>query len=70
VIIRTPVSVSAVESVTTIDAIPLSVVAIGRDDDHAKYWRWSIEDRSRRRRRVIVTRRGSVVRLNHFGAGI
>ena len=68
---RTPVSVAPIESVATIDAKPRSVVAIGRGNDHANYWRWSIEDRSRRwRRRVIVSRRGSAVRLNHLGAGV
>ena len=66
---RTPVSVAPVESVSTIAAEPRSVIAIARGNDHANYWRWNIEDRSRRRR-VVVIRRGSTVRLNHLGSGI
>src|SRR6266480_2092308 len=68
---RTPVSVAPIEAVGTIPPEPRSVIAIARANKHANYWRWSIEDRSRRRWwRVIVRRPGSAVRLNHFGAGI
>src|SRR5437667_7245291 len=67
---RTPVSVSTVESVCTIEAKPRSIVAIARGNDYANYWRRGVEDRARWWRRVIVRRRGSAVRLNHFSAGI
>src|SRR6266496_2378204 len=67
---RTPVSVSTVESVRTIEAKPWSVVAIARGNDYANYRRRGVEDRARWWRRVIVRRCGSAVRLNHFGAGI
>ena len=72
VMMRSPISVAPVESVGTIGAEPRSVVAIGRANNHANYWRRRIEDRSRRwwRRRVIVPWRGSAVRLNHLGASI
>jgi hypothetical protein len=70
VTMRTPVSVAPVKSVATVIPEPRSVVAIARGNDHANYWGWNIEDRSRRRRRVVVIRRGSAVRLNDFGAGI
>jgi hypothetical protein len=68
--VRTPISVAPIESVGTENPEPRSVVSIARGNDHADYWRWSIEHRSRRRRCVIVSWRGSVVRLNDFGAGI
>lgn len=70
VTIRTPISVSAVKSVRTIEAKPWSVVAKARGNDHANYWRRGVEDRARWRWRVIVRRCGSAVRLNHFSAGI
>ena len=67
---RTPISVSAVESVGTVDSKPRPVIAIGRVDDDANRRRRSVVDRARRRRRVIVSRRGSAVRFNHLGAGV
>jgi hypothetical protein len=70
VTMRTPVSVSTIESVRTIEAKLWSVVAIARGNDYANYWRRGVEDRARWWRRVIVCRRGSAVRLNHFSAGI
>jgi len=44
---RTPVSVSTIESVRTIEAKPWSVVAITRGNDYANYWRRGVEDRAR-----------------------
>jgi hypothetical protein len=70
VTMRTPVSVSTVESVRTIEAKPWSIVAIARGNDYANYWRRDVENRARWWRRIIVRRCGSAVRLNHFGAGI
>ena len=70
VTMRTPVNVSTVESVRTIEAKPWSVVAIARGNDYANYWRRGVEDRARWWRRVIVRRCGSAVRLNHFSAGV
>ena len=67
---RTPVSVSTVESVCTIEAKPRSIVAIARGNDYANYWRRGVEDRARWWRRVIVRRCGRAVRLNHFSAGV
>ena len=67
---RAPISMVPVESVAMIGAEPRSVVAIGWANNHANYWRRSIEDRRRRWGRVIVRPSGSTVRLNHFGAGI
>src|SRR5437870_3370760 len=71
VMMRTPMSVSAVESVGTVEPEPRRVIAVGRmDDDDANRWRRSIEDWARWWRRVVVSRRWSVVRLNHLGAGV
>jgi hypothetical protein len=70
VMVGAPITMAPVESVAMIRAEPRSVIAIARANKHANYWRWSIEDRSRRWWRVIVRRPGSAVRLNHFGAGI
>ncbi len=70
VTMRTPVSVSTIESVRTIEAKPWSVVAITTGNEYANYWRRGVEDRARWWRRVIVRRRWSAVRLNHFSAGI
>ncbi len=66
---RTPISVSAVESVRAVNAEPRPVQAIGRVDDDADRRRRSVVNRARRRR-VIVSWRGSAVRFNHFGAGV
>jgi hypothetical protein len=68
VMMRTPISVSAVESVGKPE--PRPIIAIARGNDHGNYWRRGVEDRARWRRRVIVSRCGSAVRLNHFSAGI
>ena len=68
--VRAPISMAPVESLGTKCAEPRSVVAKARANNHANYWRPSIEDRARRWRRVIVRWPGSAVRLNHFSAGI
>src|SRR5438094_10412215 len=67
---RTPVSVSTVESVCTIEAKPRSIVAIARGNDYANYWRRGVEDRARWWRRVIVRRCGRAVRRNHLSPGV
>src|SRR5438874_9226056 len=64
---RTPINVAAVESVGTVEPEPRPVIAIGRIDD-ANRRRRSVVDRTRWR--VIVSRRGSAVRLNHLGARV
>jgi hypothetical protein len=66
-----PVTVPAVESAATEKPEPRSVVAIARPDEDAEANRWNVYDRARRRwRRVIVSSRGSAVRLNHICAGV
>ena len=66
-----PVSVAAVEPVGTIETKSRTVITTkGRaDDDADANWR-NKYDGPRRWRRVIVSRRGCAVRLNHICAGV
>ena len=66
-----PVSVAAVEPVATVVAKSRTVITTKRwtDEDPEANWR-DIYDRARRWWRVIVSRRGCAVRLDHIGAGI
>ena len=66
-----PISVAAIEPVTTIEAKSRTVITTKRwtDDDAKANWR-NIYDRARRWWRVIISRRGCAVRLNHIGAGV
>src|SRR5437773_12235820 len=65
-----PENGAAVESVATEKPEPRSVEAIARTDgDAERNWR-RVYDRARRRWRVIVTARGSAVRLNRVSAGV
>ena len=64
--IRTPKNVAAVEPV---DAEPRAVIPVGRKDEDINRRRRSVVNGAWRRR-VIVSRRGSAVTVNHFGAGV
>ena len=69
VMTKTPVTVSAVKSARTVPPEARSVVAIARADHNAyAHRRWHID--WTRWRRVIVTGRGSSVRLNHICARV
>jgi len=66
-----PVRVSAVVLVAAVKTVAASVIAKARSKENAdanrrneKHGTW------RRRRRVIITRRGRAVRLNHICAGV
>src|SRR5437870_7960111 len=70
--IRTPISASVVESMHPMEPEPRPVVAVGRvnEDINRHRRRRSVVDGARRWWRVIVSRRGSAVTLNHLGAGV
>ena len=56
----TPVSRSPIEPRGTVESEPWFVVAIGRGNNHADHWGWSVHDTPRRWRRIIVSRRNNV----------
>jgi hypothetical protein len=66
-----PVSVAAVEPMGAIVAKSRTVITTKRwtDEDAEANWR-NIYYRARRWWRVIISRRGCPVRLNHIGAGV
>ncbi len=66
-----PERVAAVESVATEKPEPRSVEAKGRTDGDADaYWRRRNVIHRARLWCVIVTGRGSAIRLNHIGTGV
>jgi hypothetical protein len=66
-----PVAASAIEPVAAVETVAASIITKARPEEDADpnwwnekhgAWRWW--------RRVIITRRGSAVRLNHICAGV
>jgi len=66
-----PVTAAAIEPAATIVTKSRTVITTKRrtEEDPETNWR-NIYDRAWRWRRVIVSRRGCAVRLNHVGAGV
>jgi len=73
IVARAPVSGSAVKPTCAVISIPRPIIAIARaeEDAEANWRRRNVKDRTRRRwRRVIVTRRGSAIWLDHICSGV
>ena len=70
-VMTAPVTAVPVEPVATVETKSRSVITTKRwtDDDAEANWR-NIYDRARRWWRIIVSRRGCAVRLNHISAGV
>jgi hypothetical protein len=63
---RTPVAVSPMEPMPTVEPEPRPIIAKRRINDNANGCRRSVVDRARWRRCIIVSRRRSRVRFNHL----
>ena len=70
-VMSAPVSVAAIEPAAAVVTKSRTVITTKRwtDEDTEPNWR-NKYDRARRWWRVIISRRGCAVRLNHIGAGV
>jgi hypothetical protein len=66
-----PITVAAVVTVAAViaESVTVETTKCWTDEDAEPNWR-NIYDRTRRRWRVIVSRRGCAVRLNHISTGV
>jgi len=70
VAVSAPVSASTVVAMTTIKTVSASIITKARPEEDAEANGRNEKHGSRPWWRVIITRRGSAVRLNHICAGV